>query len=202
RLAGGIANERYAVGAFVSHFDTSGISAADEVDGNPEADGASITTVGANGRYSFSPNVILEGRVRYNQTDADIDGFPAPTYVLADTDDSLSREQRSGFARLTVQALGLEHQFSVSASDLTRQTFSDYPSAFEAERQIYRWQASGNSAQGRVNYAFGAEHEDSIGALSSGITEELSTTSLFAAARFDLSDRFSLTGGLRHDDAD
>lgn len=202
RLAGGIANERYAVGAFVSHFDTSGISAADEADGNPEADGATITTVGANGRYSFSPNVTLEGRVRYNQTDADIDGFPAPTYVLADTDDSLSREQRSGFARLTVQALGLEHQFSVSASDLTRQTFSDYPSAFEAERQIYRWQASGNSAQGRVNYAFGAEHEDSIGALSSGITEELSTTSLFAAARFDLSDRFSLTGGLRHDDAD
>lgn len=202
RLAGGVANDRYAVGAFVSHFDTSGISAADETDGNPEADGATITTIGANGRFSFGPAVTLEGRVRYNQTDADIDGFPAPAYALADTDDSVSREQWSGFARLTVMALGLEHQFSVSASDLTRETFSDYPSVFEAERQIYRWQASGESAEGRVSYAFGAEHEEATGALSSGITEEFSTTSLFAAARFDLSDRFSLTGGLRHDDAD
>ncbi len=202
RLAGGVANDRYAVGAFVSHFDTDGISAADEVDGNTEADGATITTIGANGRYSFSPAVALEGRVRYNETEADIDGFPAPTYALSDTDDSIAREQLSGFGRLTVQALGLEHQISVSASDLTRESFSDFPSTFEADRQVYRWQASGDSAEGRVNYAFGAEHEDATGALSSGVTEELSTTSVFATARFDLSERFSLTGGLRQDDTD
>ena len=202
RLAGGVANDRYAVGAFVSHFDTDGISAADQADGNTEADGATITTLGANGRYSFSPAVTLEGRVRYNETDADIDGFPAPTYALTDTDDSIAREQLSGFGRLTIQALGLDHQFSVSASDLTRQSFSDFPFTFEADRQVYRWQASGESAGGRVTYAFGAEHEDATGALSSGITEELSTTSVFATARFDLSDRFSLTGGLRQDDTD
>ena len=202
RLAGGVANDRYAVGAFVSHFDTDGISAADQADGNTEADGATITTLGANGRYSFSPAVTLEGRVRYNETDADIDGFPAPTYALTDTDDSIAREQLSGFGRLTVQALGLDHQVSVSASDLTRQSFSDFPSTFEADRQVYRWQASGESAGGRVTYAFGAEHEDATGALSSGITEELSTTSVFATTRFDLSERFSLTGGLRQDDTD
>ena len=202
RLAGGVANDRYAVGAFVSHFDTDGISAADQADGNTEADGATITTLGANGRYSFSPAVTLEGRVRYNETDADIDGFPAPTYALTDTDDSIAREQLSGFGRLTVQALGLDHQVSVSASDLTRESFSDFPSTFEADRQVYRWQASGESAGGRVTYAFGAEHEDATGALSSGITEELSTTSVFATTRFDLSERFSLTGGLRQDDTD
>ena len=202
RLAGGVANDRYAVGAFVSHFDTDGISAADEADGNAEADGATITTIGANGRYSFNPAVTLEGRVRYNETDADIDGFPAPTYALTDTDDSIAREQLSGFGRLTVQALGLDHQVSVSASDLTRESFSDFPSTFEADRQVYRWQASGESAGGRVTYAFGAEHEDATGALSSGIAEELSTTSVFATTRFDLSERFSLTGGLRQDDTD
>ena len=202
RLAGGVANDRYAVGAFVSHFDTDGISAADEADGNTEADGATITTIGANGRYSFNPAVTLEGRVRYNETDADIDGFPAPTYALTDTDDSIAREQLSGFGRLTVQALGLDHQVSVSASDLTRESFSDFPSTFEADRQVYRWQASGESAGGRVTYAFGAEHEDATGALSSGIAEELSTTSVFATTRFDLSERFSLTGGLRQDDTD
>ncbi|MFN3815394.1 TonB-dependent receptor plug domain-containing protein [Brevundimonas sp.] len=202
RLAGGVANERYAVGAFVSHFDTSGISAADEADGNTEADGATITTIGVNGRYSFGPAVTLEGRIRYNETDADIDGFPAPTYALGDTDDSIAREQLSGFARLTVQALGLEHQVSVSASDLTRESFSAFPSTFEADRQVYRWQASGDSAEGRVTYAFGAEHENAEGALSSGATETLSSNSLFATARINLSERFSVTGGLRHDDTD
>lgn len=202
RLAGGVANDRYAVGAFISHFDTDGISAADEADGNIETDGATITTIGANGRYSVTPAVTLEGRVRYNETDADIDGFPPPTYALTDTDDSIAREQLSGFGRLTIQAAGLEHQISVSASDLTRRSFSAFPSTFEADRQVYRWQASGDSAEGRVNYAFGAEQEDSTGSLSSGITEDLSTTSLFATARFDLSERFSLTGGLRRDDAD
>ena len=202
RLAGGVANDRYAVGAFVSHFDTDGISAADEADGNTEADGATITTLGANGRYSLTPAITVEGRVRYNETDADIDGFPAPAYALSDTDDSIAREQLSGFGRLTVQALGLEHQFSASASDLRRQSFSAFPSTFEADRQVYRWQASGDSAAGQVNYAFGAEYEDSTGALSSGAAEDLSTTSLFATARFDLSERFSLTGGLRQDDTD
>ncbi|MEH6665186.1 MAG: TonB-dependent receptor [Brevundimonas sp.] len=200
RLAGGLANDRYAVGVFVSHFDTDGISAADEADGNTEADGAAITTVGANARYSLAPAVTLEGRVRYNETDADIDGFPAPTYALADTDDRIAREQLSGFARLTVRALGMEHQVSVSASDLTRRSFSAFPSTFDADRQVYRWQASGDSAGGRVAYAFGAEHEDAEGALSSGAAEALSSTSLFVTARLDLSDRLSVTGGLRQDD--
>jgi vitamin B12 transporter len=202
RLSAGVANERYAVGAYASYFDTDGISAADEADGNEEADGFASTTLGVNGRYAFSPTVTVDARLRWSQSDTDLDGFPAPTYALADTDDTTTSEQWSGFARLTARALGLDHQVSVSASDISRATVSAFPSVFDADRQVLRWQASGVSADSRIDFAFGAEHEDVSGALSSGLSEELSTTSAFATGRFQVSDRLSLSGGLRRDDTE
>lgn len=200
RLAGGVATEQYGFGAWVSHFDTDGISAADEADGNTEADGFTTTTVGAKGRYAFTPALSVDGSVRWTDSDADLDGYPAPAYALADTLDTQSSEQWSGFGRLRLNALGLAHQFSVSASDIARETVSSFPSAFEADRQVFRWQADGSAAG--VDFVIGAEREDTEGSLSTGLTEELGTTSAFATARVDPTDRLSLTGALRFDDTD
>ncbi|RZJ95853.1 MAG: TonB-dependent receptor [Brevundimonas sp.] len=199
RLSAGIANDQYAIGAYVSRFDTDGVSAADEADGNPEADGFDNTTVGLRGRYAFSDTIKVDGSARWSDSHADLDGYPAPTYALADTDDSQDTEQWSGFGRLTVGALGLTHQFSVSASDIVRDTVSDFPTHFEADRQVYRWQANGETAA--VTYAFGAEREETEGSLSTGAVADLGTTALFGVARYDLG-ALSLTGGLRWDDTD
>jgi vitamin B12 transporter len=202
RLAAGVANDRYAFGAWVSRFDTNGISAADEADGNPEADGFTNTTIGAKGRYALTATAAIDGAVRWSDGHADLDGFPAPTYALADTADTTDSEQWSGFARLKISALGLAHQFSVSASDLVRDTASDFPSHFEADRQVYRWQADGAAHAGRIAYAFGAEREDTSGSLSSGLSEELGTTSVFGVASLRATDGLSVTGALRWDDTD
>ena len=200
RLAAGVASQRFGFGAWVSHVDTDGISAADEADGNPEADGFTSTTIGAKARYAFAPAVSLDGSVRWTDSDADIDGFPAPAYALADTLDAQSSEQWSGFGRLRLNALGLAHQFSVSASDISRETVSAFPSAFEADRQVFRWQADGSAAG--IDFVVGAEREDTQGSLSSGLTEALGTTSAFATGRIAATDRLSLTGALRFDDTD
>lgn len=200
RLAAGVSTEQYGFGAWVSHFDTDGISAADEADGNPEADGFTSTTVGARGRYAFSPDVAVDGSLRWTDSDADLDGYPAPTYALADTFDSQSSEQWSGFGRLRLKAFGLAHQFSLSASDMARETVSAFPSAFEADRQVVRWQADGAAAG--VEFVVGAEREETEGSLSTGLTEQLGTTSVFATARVEPMDRLSLTGALRFDDTD
>jgi len=200
RLAAGVASDRYAIGAWVSRFDTDGISAADEADGNPEADGFETTTIGARGRYAFTPDVRIDGSVRWSESEADIDGFPAPTFALADTLDTTASEQWSGFARLKASAFGLSHQFSVSASDIARETVSAFPSSFKADRQVYRWQADGEAAD--LAYAFGAEREDTEGSLSDGTRAGLGTTSVFGVGRYEVSDRFSVTGGLRWDDTD
>ncbi len=200
RLAAGVSAEQYGFGAWVSHFDTDGISAADEADGNPEADGFTSTTIGARGRYAFKPGVAVDGSVRWTDSEVDLDGYPAPTYALADTLDTQASEQWSGFGRLRLNAPGLAHQFSVSASDITREVVSSFPSVFEADRQVFRWQADGSAAG--VDFVVGAEREDTEGSLSSGLTEELGTSSAFATARIDPTDRLSLTGALRFDDTD
>ncbi|MBX9708287.1 MAG: TonB-dependent receptor [Caulobacteraceae bacterium] len=201
RLAAGVANDTYAIGAWLSRFSTDGISAADEADGNPEADGFDSTTLGVKGRYAFSPAARIEGSGRWSRNEADIDGFPAPRFRLADTGDTTRSEQWSGFGRLTLQARGLKHQISLSASDIERDTLSSFPSTFEAERQVWRWQADGAAGE-RLTYAFGAEREDTEGSLSSGLSEELGTTSIFGTASLQASERLSVTGALRWDKTD
>lgn len=200
RLAAGVSTEQYGFGAWASHFDTSGISAADEADGNPEADGFTSTTVGARGRYAITPDAAVDGSLRWTDSQADLDGFPAPTFALADTLDTQASEQWSGFGRLRLNALGLAHQLSLSASDIARETVSAFPSAFEADRRVVRWQADG--AVGGVDFVIGAEREETEGSLSTGLTEQLGATSAFATARIEPTDRLSLTGALRFDDTD
>lgn len=200
RLAAGVSTDRYGFGAWVSHFDTAGISAADEADGATEADGLSSTTAGARGRYAFTGTLALDGSVRWTDSEVDLDGYPAPDYVLADTDGIQTSEQWSGFGRLRLDALGLAHQFSLSVSDIGRETVTDFPTAFEADRQTYRWQADGEAAG--VAFVLGAEREETEGSLSTGLAEELGTTSAFATARIEATDRLSLTGALRFDDTD
>jgi len=200
RLAAGVSAERYGFGAWVSHFDTDGISAADAADGNPEADGFTSTTAGARGRYAFTPAVLVDGAIRWTDSEAELDGYPAPAFVLADTADSQTSEQWSGFGRLRLDALGLAHQFNVSASDIARETVSAFPSAFEAQRRAVRWQADGEAAG--VAFVLGAEREETEGSLSTGLTEDLGTGSAFATARIEPTDRLSLSGALRFDDTD
>ncbi len=202
RLAAGVATDRYAFGAWVSRFDTDGISAADAADGNPEADGFDTTTLGVRGRYAVSDAVAIDGALRWTDSHADLDGFPAPTYALADTLDTTDSEQASAFVRLRVAALGLKHQFSVSGSDIARDTVSDFPSSFAADRRVYRWQADGAAQGERLTYAVGAEREEASGSLSTGVSRDLGTTSVFGVARYAVSDRLSVTGGLRGDDTD
>lgn len=200
RVAAGVSTDRYGFGAWASRFKTEGISAADKADGNPEADGLTSTTAGAKARYAFNDAVSVDGSVRWTRSDADLDGFPAPTFALADTADTQLSEQWSAFGRLRLEALGIKHQFSLSASDISRETVSAFPSVFDANRQVWRWQADG-TARG-VAFVIGAEREDTRGRLSTGLDADLGTTSAFATARIDPTDRLTLTGALRFDDTD
>lgn len=203
RVSAGVANETYAFSAYASRFDTDGISAADEADGNTEADGFRSTTLGAKGRYVLSDAVKVDGSVRWNKSKADIDGYnfvPPDSYVFGDTNDTQKSEQWSGFGRVTAKAFGLTHQFSVSASDLDRSSVSGgFGSTFTGDRQAYRWQANGQAQD--IDYAFGIERNEASAALSSGLSRDLSITSVFGVAQYDVG-ALNLTGGLRYDDTD
>lgn len=197
RLAVGRANDRWAIGAFASRFDTGGFSAADEADGATEDDGFENTTVGLNGRFALDDRLSVDGRLRWSDSFAELDAFGP-----VDAPDTASTETRSGFLRLrALDVLGLDHQFTGAASDIERDSVSAYPAAYQGQRRLWRWQADSRDHTGPFQYAFGAEREESEADLN-GYSADLGTTSIFGVARYRPNDRLSLNLGLRYDDND
>ena len=193
RLQVGTASEGYALGAFVSRYESDGISAAA---GGAEADGFDSTVWGLNGRYAVSDRVEIDGRFRHADRFAEIDGFgPVDTLDTTDTTD------RSGFVRVRINdVLGLDHRVTAAASDIVRVTDSRFPSTYEGEHRLWRWQADSRGA-GAVAWAFGVEREETEAFLN-GYSASLGVDSGFGTLRWDASERLTVNLGLRHDAMD
>ncbi len=193
RLQAGIAEEGYALGVFVSRYESEGISAAA---GGTEADGFDSTVWGLNGRVAFSDRLTVDGRFRHADRFAEIDGFgPVDTLDTVDTTD------RSGFVRVRINdVLGLDHRVTVASSDIVRITDSSFPSTYEGEHRLWRLQAD-SQGSGPVAYAFGVEREETEAYLN-GYSASLGVDSAFGALRWDASERLTLNLGLRHDSTD
>ena len=139
----------------------------------------------------------IDGRLRWSDSFAELDGFGP-----VDASDTASTETRSGFARLRAgDVLGLDHQFTVAASEIARDSVSAFPSVYQGERTLWRWQADSRDQNAALTWAFGAEREESEADLN-GYSAGLGTTSAFGVARFRPSNRLTLNLGLRHDAAD
>lgn len=190
-LGAGTANERYAVSANVAGFRTDGISKADT---GTEKDGLKTVNANAGGRLTLSDTVRLDARVRYTRSSVDVDGYPPPTYELGDTNERYKTRAWQGFARATVDAFGLTHEVSVSDYDLHRDYISSFPSAYNADRQVYRWTAAHGD-----DFVIGAERQESNAQLSTGASLDLSNTAAFAVGRLKAGP-VTLTGSVRHDD--
>lgn len=193
RLQLGRAGDRYAVGGFVSHYESEGVSAAAS---GTEADGFETTAWGLNGRYAFNSRVGIEGRFRHADRFAELDAFgPVDSLDTTDTAD------RSGFVRLGItDLLGLDHRITAAVSDIERNTYSAFPSTYQGEHRLWRWQADSRGA-GPVRYAFGVEREET-GADLNGYSAGLGVDSVFGTLRWDASPRLTLNLGLRHDATD
>jgi vitamin B12 transporter len=192
--AAGVAEDRYALNASVAGFRTDGISKAA---GGTEKDGFETVTANLGGRVRVSDAVQLDGRVRYTDSDIDIDGFAAPDFLLGDTPDRNTSRTWSGFGRATLEGgpLGLTHKVSLSAYDLVRRNVSDFPARYTAERQVLRWTAE------RDGIVVGAERDETSADLDGRTSTDLSTTSAFGVFRTRL-EAVTMTGSLRYDDPD
>lgn len=198
----GVANDRGAFGVTLSSFRTDGISKADEADGNPEADPFEAYSAGLNGRISVGV-LTFEGRLRYQEAEAHLDGYPAPAYMLSDTAEVSDTETTSGFLRASASLFGFDQSLTWMASSIDRAiTGGDFPSRYTGERQAWRWQAENARLTDRLGLIVGLEREDTEGDLSTGDTETLGATSAFAAARFDATDRLTASLSARIDDPD
>jgi len=202
-VGAGVNREAYAISASVAGYDTDGISKADKRDGATEKDGYTTVTASLKGRVAASDTLSFDGAARYTRSDTDTDGYPFPSFVLGDTTDRYRSREWSGFGRAHLKnVLGLDHTFSVSLYDIKRQAFSDFPYAYDADRQVYRWTAEHGAVDAPFSFIVGAEREETSADLDGRDTIDLSATSAFGVGRVRVGDRLTLTGSLRYDDPD
>jgi vitamin B12 transporter len=186
----GVKAQDYAASATLAALNTDGISKAAS---GAEADGFRTLTANLAGRYRVSDVLSLDARLRYTDSDIAIDGFPAPAFTLGDTPDRNTSKAWSGLARATLHVLGLRHELSYSAYKIRRRNISDFPSSFDATRQVLRWTAASD------HFVLGAERQSTSADLSARPSLDLSDTAVFATGRA-AAGPLTLTASLRYDD--
>ncbi|MBU3821702.1 TonB-dependent receptor [Flavobacteriaceae bacterium XHP0103] len=86
--------------------------------------------------YDFSNAVQLDVFGSYDKFKTDIDGFPPPTYTLADTDDKYTSEQtRFGIAPKFNYKNG-SLQINAAYTKISRETISDFSTVHEAKSYV------------------------------------------------------------------
>lgn len=196
--AAGRARDGHAYGLSLSGLRTDGISKAAN---GTEDDGFETRTATVNGRVALTRRVTLDGRVRYNQGEAEIDGYDA-NFAFGDTAEVYATETASGFARLRATDLfGFDQAASVSLFETERTgRGGSFPYRYTADRQVYRYLAE--RAGPRHGLAVGVEREDTAATLSDGSEAALGATAAFAVLRLDPVERLSATVSARYDDPD
>jgi vitamin B12 transporter len=191
--------DAWALSADVSGYSATGISKAD---GFPEKDGFWSWTAGVSGRVNLSSAVRLDGRLRFNQSRADNDGYDPVTFAFGDTAEYTPSKSWTGLARATVDdPWGFTHQFSFNGYRLDRGFLGGpFPSTYWADRRDWRWLATHGAPEDRWGLAFGIERDDTRASLSTGDRAGLGNTSAFVTARVRPVDRLTLSGSLRYDD--
>jgi len=191
--AGDIGDIRLAV----STISSDGVSKADEDDGNSEADGYEGMTLSGNGGVNLPRGLRLEGVARFSDGETDIDGFPPPTFTLADSDDSSETEQLTLAATFIAPLFNdaFENRFMAGFTDIERRgEFGGFATLDEGDRLIVRYQGTAQLHE-RARIAFGAEREE---AEANG--EETSIDALFGLVEIKPINGLTLTTGVRRDD--
>ncbi len=116
-LAGGVVTDRIEAGLTGSYYDSDGFSAAET---GSEADGFRQWQLAGRGRFRVSEAFSLTANGRYADGRLEQDGYPAPLYAFADTDDLQDTEEYSGRIGADYQGERLTLRGGYALSDTTR----------------------------------------------------------------------------------
>ncbi|MBU2341324.1 MAG: TonB-dependent receptor [Alphaproteobacteria bacterium] len=119
-VTGGLSEDAYFAGLSASYFRTDGFSAAAS---GTEPDGFEQFTLGGSAFVDLTDQLELFAQARYAASDIDIDGFPAPAFVFADTAETQETEQLSGALGLAYYGQDLTLRASYALADTARDNF-------------------------------------------------------------------------------
>lgn len=118
--SGGVGSDAYFLGGSAGWQRSDGFSAA--ASGN-EPDGFEQWSGNAQARAYLSPVLELFAQGRYAKGDLDLDGYPAPAYVFADTSESQETRQYTGAAGAIYDSGPLYLRGAYSFADTERDNF-------------------------------------------------------------------------------
>ncbi len=180
---------------------TDGISAAAV---GRERDGYRQYGANARVKVALSDQIAIDLRGYYADSRTNIDGFPPPSFRLADTPEFSTAEELYGYAGLTGNFLGgrFRNRLGFTIADINRDNFDrpgDATPAFLARGRSERYEYQGDlTLSNAVRAVFGAEHEESR--FTDGFTvASTGITSGFAQAIVKPVAPLTLTGGIRYD---
>ncbi len=103
---------------------------------NPEKDPFSRYNTNVKLGYEFSDNFEITAYAGYDKFKTDIDGFPAPAYAFADTDDEyISQQKRVGVSPKFTYENG-SFQVNAAYTKIDRETISEFGSVNEADSYV------------------------------------------------------------------
>ena len=149
--------DRADISLSLSRFKTDGFSAADENEGNTEADFYEGTTAILNASVETTDRVTLGGTLFYNTSDSNVDNYSG---AGGDGDRPYSNSRRAARAFAVYEGDLVNHEFSISYDkSLTADPLapSDMTPNFEGGRTGYEYH--GNTNIGLGTFSFGVSHQ-------------------------------------------
>ena len=158
-LAGGVVTDRVEAGLTGSWYDSDGFSAAST---GGEADGFRQWQLAGRGRFHVSDAFSLTANGRYADGRLEQDGYPAPLYAFADTDDLQDTEEYSGRIGADYQGDRLTLRGGYALSDTTRlytgESYGDFP--YQTKGRLERAELFGRfGLTDSLGIDFGADRE-------------------------------------------
>lgn len=201
----------------LSHVSSDGFSAADEDNGNTEADGFTSNRISFSGRYDIGDALVLDASAFLDQAEFDYDetqSCPAASATVCDgfPDDVTERDQTGARLALTYDTGTWDHVGEISYLLSDRRlsgsnAFGGFDFRYEGERHQFGYRAIGDLG-GNGTLVLGLEqviesYSDRIETDFPPVTTqsfETTITSAFAEYSFAPSDMLDIAATIRYDD--
>ena len=216
-LRGGLggATDRIDWRVAASHYQTDGFSA---FAGGTEDDAYENTGLSGRVNVAVTDDVSLDLRGVYSSGTVDFDGFPAPAFAFADTNEYGTTKDLVAYAGVNFDLFEdrLKNRVAYGFTRTDRQSFNPAQAnttlTFDSrgENRRYEYQGVFDIRDGWVA-TFGAEHEDSEFRSASPssftpnpvpATASVGLDGLYAQVQAEVIDGLTLTGGVRRDEHD
>jgi vitamin B12 transporter len=165
-----------------------------------ESDGYRQWQTGARGRLAIAPGLRLRAGVRYSDAKLEIDGFPAPSFTLADTAEYQETRQLSASGGLEYERGSFQLTSGWSSSDTERDSFdpaSGTAPTYTTDGHSDRLDLRGAWRMGEATLWFGGESEWSRFSSTFDAEHRARTSGAYAQLGTTIADDISLNAGAR-----